>query len=86
VCNLAYLPKVLVLAESLLEHGGEKLKIFLIDRKSNFALPESLTEFIWIEDFGVPHLNELAFKYDITEFSTSVKPFIALKLLIRSKK
>lgn len=81
VCNLAYLPKALVLAESLLKHGHEKIKIYLIDRKCDVALPDSLAEFVWIEDAGVPDLYELAFKYDITEFSTSVKPFITLQLL-----
>lgn len=81
VCNLAYLPKALVLAESLLKHGSEKIKIYIIDRKCDVELPTALAEFIWIEDVGVPNLYELAFKYDITEFSTSVKPFITLQLL-----
>lgn len=81
VCNLAYLPKALVLAESLLQHGAQKLKIHIIDRKCDIELPTSLAEFIWIEDVGVPNLYDLAFKYDITEFSTSVKPFITLRLL-----
>jgi hypothetical protein len=81
VCNLAYLPKARVLAESLLKHGSEKIKIYIIDRKCDVDLPESLAEFVWIEDVGVPNLYEMAFKYDITEFSTSVKPFITLKLL-----
>lgn len=86
VCNLAYLPKALVLAESLLKHNAEKLKIFIIDRKCDVALPSSLAEFIWIEDIEVPNIYELAFKYDITEFSTSVKPFITLMLLEDSDK
>lgn len=81
VCNLAYLPKALVLAESLLKYGHRKLQIYLIDRKREIILPDSLAEFVWIEDVGVPDLYEQAFKYDITEFSTSVKPFITLKLL-----
>lgn len=81
VCNLAYLPKALVLANSLLKHGQPKLKIYLIDRKCDVALPEDLADFVWIEDVGMPDLHELAFKYDITEFSTSVKPFLAANLL-----
>jgi hypothetical protein len=80
-CNLAYLPKALVLAESLLRHGAVKLKIYIIDRKCEVELPTSLAEFIWIENAGVPRLEELAFKYDVTEFSTSIKPFVTLKLL-----
>jgi len=81
VCNLAYLPKALVLAESMLKYEHKKIKIYLIDRKCDAVLPDSLADFIWIEDAGVPDLYDLAFKYDITEFSTSVKPFLALKLL-----
>ncbi|SFA80064.1 hypothetical protein SAMN04515620_103100 [Collimonas sp. OK607] len=81
VCNLAYLPKALALAESLLRYEQKKLKIYLIDRKCDVALPDRLADFIWIEDVGVQELYELAFKYDITEFSTSVKPFISLQLL-----
>lgn len=86
VCNLAYLPKALVLAESLLRHGSEKLKIFIIDRKCDVLLPGSLADFVWIEDVGVPNYRSLAFKYDITEFSTSVKPFITLQLLSKYSK
>lgn len=81
VCNLAYLPKALVLAESLLKFNNCKLHIFIIDKKADVELPVSLSKFTWIEDVGVPNLYQLAFKYDITEFSTSVKPFITLKLL-----
>ena len=81
VCNLAYLPKALVLAESILRFEGKLLKIYIFDKKVNIDLPESLAEFIWIEDVGVSDLNQMAFKYDITEFSTSLKPFISLKLL-----
>lgn len=81
VCNLAYLSKALVLAESLLKHGSIKLKIYIIDKKNDVDLPNSLADFVWIEDVGVPKIPELAFKYDITELSTSVKPFITIKLL-----
>lgn len=86
VCNLAYLPKALVLAESLLKHGTAKLKIYIVDRKCDVELPISLAEYVWIEDVGVPDLYQLAFKYDITEFSTSVKPFITLQLLEKFEK
>lgn len=81
VCNLAYLPKALVLAESALKFNGNRLKIFLIDRKVNLPQEEALAEFIWIEDLSIPNFNSLAFKYDITELSTSLKPWITLKLL-----
>lgn len=81
VTNIAYLPKALALAESLLKFDRVKLHIFLIDKKIDINLPVSCAKFIWIEDVGFPNFLELAFKYDITEFSTSLKPGLALKLL-----
>lgn len=86
VTNLAYLPKALVLAESLLKFDQIQLYIYIIDRKANVDLPESCAEFIWIEDAGFADLYELAFKYDITEFSTSLKPGLTLKLLEKYRK
>ncbi len=81
VCNLAYLPKALVLAESLLRVDGELLNIYIFDKKIDVDLPESIAKFIWIEDLFVSNLYQMAFKYDITEFSTSLKPYIALEIL-----
>ena len=81
VCNIAYLPKALVLAESLFKHDGLRLNIYLFDKKQTFKYPSSSANIIWIEDIGVPSWKQLAFLYDIIEFSTSLKPFIALQLL-----
>ena len=82
VCNLYYLPKALVLAESFARHNpGYRLKIFLFDRKIEADFSALPADIHWIEDAGVPDLYQLAFKYDIIEFSTSLKPFLALKLL-----
>lgn len=86
VANLAYLPKALVLAESLLKFDKVKLNIYIIDRKVKIDLPESLANFVWIEDVGFADLYELAFKYDITEFSTSLKPSLTLKLIDQFQK
>lgn len=81
VCNIAYLPRALVLAQSVLQHEGKKIKIVLFDRKTDISYPEGLADILWAEELGVPKFNELAFMYDIIEFSTSLKPFITLKLL-----
>jgi hypothetical protein len=86
VCNLAYLPKALVLAESLSRHDQAKLRVYLIDRKVDVDLLSDMADFEWIEDVGVPGLNHLAFKYDITEFSTSLKPWLSMRLLERFRK
>lgn len=81
VCNLFYLPKALVLAESVLKYNDRRLKIYLVDRKVNVELSDLPADVVWIEDAGVPDLYQLAFKYDIIELSTSLKPFLTLKLL-----
>lgn len=81
VCNIAYLPKALVLGESLRRHTGKQLNVVLFDRKQNFRHPEGEVNIIWVEDLGVERLQELAFLYDIIEFSTALKPFVARKLL-----
>ena len=54
VCNLAYLPKALVLAESLSTHEQTKLRVYLIDRKVDVDLLSDMADFEWIEDVGVP--------------------------------
>jgi len=81
VCNIAYLPRALVLAKSVYEHDKSVLHIYIFDQRR--ALPQ-LPDYIVVhwpdEFFGKRDLN-LAFKYDIIELSTALKPFIALSLL-----
>jgi hypothetical protein len=86
VCNLAYLPRALVLAESLSAVCAARLRIYLVDRKVDLDASRFPADVTWIEDVGVPGLSHLAFKYDITELSTSLKPFLALGLLERFEK
>lgn len=86
VCNLAYLPKALVLAESALKFNNQKLNIYLFDRKREIDLTNIDADIYWIEDLNIPNFYQLAFKYDIIEFSTSLKPFITLYLLGKYKK
>lgn len=74
VCNIAYLHKALSLAESFNKYTNEKINIYLFDRKRDIA------NIFWIEELDIPNVKQLAFKYDITEFSTSLKPYLSLKL------
>jgi len=85
VCNLAYLPRALVLAESLARYDNISLRIVLFDKKVVLGDFSSVADILWIEDLGVPNLDQMAFMYDIIEFSTSLKPFISLKFLKVSK-
>jgi len=86
VCNLLYLPKALVLAESVLKFNNLNLKIYLFDRNTNIDFSKIKADIFWIEDLNIPNFYQLAFKYDIIELSTSLKPYITLNLLEKYKK
>jgi hypothetical protein len=86
VCNLAYLTKALVLAESVWRHDGIQMTIILFDRKVPLANVKTQAILRWIEDMDVPAFERLAFRYDIVELSTSIKPFLALQLIETAEK
>ncbi len=81
VCNIAYLPKALVLADSLWEHQAIRLNVILFDNKQALNPHPETVDITWVEDLGLAEWKQLAFIYDIIEFSTSLKPYIALKFL-----
>lgn len=81
VCNIAYLHKALILADSISENTNFRLNIFLFDKKREIQLKQDNVFLHWIEDLNVPNYLHLAFKYDIIEFSTSLKPYITIWLL-----
>jgi hypothetical protein len=86
VCNIAYLPKALVLADTLYEHHNKMLDVVLFDRKQTLPLPADKINILWVEDLGLHEWRQLAFMYDIIEFSTSLKPYIALRLMEENDK
>lgn len=58
--------------------------VLIVDRKdSDFAIKSGFDRIVWVEDLGVPNFLHLAFKFDILELNTDVKPFM-LKQLIGS--
>jgi hypothetical protein len=81
VCSINYLPKALVLAESIKTYEQKRLIIFLIDRKRSISSEFDFADIRWIEDENIPNFNKLAFIYDVTEFSTCVKPLLTIRLL-----
>ncbi len=87
VCNVAYLSKTLALAQSVYNNSKLKVDIFVIDKERDLSTFTGDSFCLhWIEDLGIPNFKRLAFKYDIIELSTSVKPFIAKYLLKESRK
>jgi len=86
VCNLAYLSRALVLAESYLLHNNARIIIFVCDRKIIIEGLDDIADIRWIEDLGIPNLGHLSFKYDVTEFTTALKPLLTLSLLEKYEK
>ncbi|MCW3040603.1 MAG: hypothetical protein JWM31_2508 [Solirubrobacterales bacterium] len=80
-----YLPRALMLADSLREHGsGNPLVVFLIDATADAELPE-IAGVRWMRpaDLDLPERTvlELAMSYDLVEFATAVKPLVLQALL-----
>lgn len=57
------------------------LVILLVDTKREVQLEDSRIRIIWAEDLNYPDYLKCAFKYNIIEFNTAVKPFATLYLL-----
>jgi hypothetical protein len=83
VCNNAYLNRAFVLAESLYCSNNVILKIYLFEKELPILndIKGDFYELVLVESIDFNRLGELAFKYDVVEFTTSLKPFIALQLL-----
>jgi hypothetical protein len=76
VCNFAYLHRALALAESFYKHNSIKLIIVIVDTKRE--VPKcSFVDIKFIEDYQIDDFLHLAFKYDIIELSTALKPYLA---------
>ncbi len=85
VCSICYLPKAIVLARSVVKFENKKLIIFIADRKQNIDLKNVPAEIRWIEEQNVEGFERIAFMYDVTEFTTAIKPLLTLKLLENSE-
>lgn len=86
VCNISYLPKAFVLADSLFKETGNKLQIYVADIKNDLVPDLPFYDIKWVEEENIERLKHLAFMYDVTEFSTSIKPLLTLRLLNDFKK
>lgn len=82
ICAYNYLSKALALSESFKQFNPEiDFKIFLVGRKKpikNFGV-----DIHFVEDIKIKDYEHFAFKYDVIEFSTYLKPVI-FKFLFQS--
>jgi hypothetical protein len=87
VCNSKYLSRALLLAESLYNNSNYKLLIVLFEEQlvnvQNFDFD---FEIILAKSFKFERFYELAFKYDVVEFTTSLKAYITIELLKNNNK
>ena len=86
VCNVKYLDKAFVLAESLHKYNDINLDIFLFDKKKELNINPDFCNIHWVEDLNIPEFKSLSFKYDVIELTTSLKGWISLNLLKNSSK
>ena len=76
ICAKNYLAQALCLRESTLKYNDVDFYIFLSDTKDNIEVPDLIT----LDESWIPDWRNMAFKYNVIEFSTSVKPFCIGKL------
>jgi glycosyltransferase involved in cell wall biosynthesis len=83
ICSNNYFPYVRILFTSLKTYHPEaSLFLCLADLENpEFPLEVEGVEIIEAKNLGIPHFNDFAFRYDIMEFNTALKPFM-MQLLI----
>jgi hypothetical protein len=76
VCASNYFGKALVLQQSYLKHHPQSdFYILIVDKKHPRLDPqESGARILWVEDLEIEGFPHYAFKFDIVELSTNVKP------------
>lgn len=81
-----YLPLALTLADSVRRHHPEaEFRIFVVDGTQDLPGPEPRHPLTSLDDYLDPSFEELRFKYNITEFCTSVKPHLFQRLLAETQ-
>jgi len=85
IVSLNYLPYARTLCASFLEfHPNDKFYVLLVDRlPTGFDVSDEKFELVLVEDLGISHFESIAFKYDILELNTNVKPTLLKTLLAR---
>lgn len=78
ICAKNYLAQALTLRESFMLHNpGLAFNIFLADKMDGV---EDVTGIIGLDESWIPDWVNMAYKYDVIEFNTSIKPFCFGKL------
>jgi len=85
IVSLNYLPYARVLCDSFLRHHPEcRFYVLLVDRlPDEIDLTNELYELVLVEDLHIPNFKSVAFKYDVLELNTNVKPTFLKSLIAR---
>jgi hypothetical protein len=83
IVSLNYLPYARTLCDSFLEQHPElPFYVLIVDRpSSDIDLSAERFQPMWIEELGIPDFSSVAFKFDILELNTNVKPTFLKRLL-----
>ena len=83
IVSLNYIPFARTLCDSYLKfHPDQKFYVLLVDRlPSGLDLSEERFELLMVEDLSIPNFSSVAFRYDILELNTTVKPTFLKTLL-----
>lgn len=78
ICAENYLAQALTLKETAERYNPDvDFFLFLSDLKESSHVPDSVIE---LNESWIPNWRQMAFKYNVIEFSTSIKPFCFAKL------
>jgi hypothetical protein len=85
IVSLNYLPYARVLCTSFLRHNpGSAFYVLLVDRlPDDTDLANEDFELELVEDLGIPDFPSMAFKYDVLELNTNVKPTFLKSILAK---
>lgn len=86
VCTIAaknYMAHVRVLCASVAEHNpGVDVFALIVDDWQGYVDPaQEGFRIVSLSEIALPNVEEMAFKYDVVEFSTAVKPFLLHALI-----
>lgn len=75
------------MCRSVLHHNADMdVVVLLVDRKRPVTLRDDRIRLLWAEDLEFPDFLSCAFKYNIIELNTAMKPFVARLLLASYRK
>lgn len=77
ICAKNYMAQALTLRESTHQYNHDDFFIFLADSIEDLAI-DGLIE---LSEKWIPDWEQMAFKYDVIEFNTSIKPFCIKRLM-----